>query len=114
MPIVSTRIHLPDIVARPLFSPTRRPPPLAQVSQPMAPPPPPPLDLTLIGTMVGPQSKVAIVMAPGAPASQRFSVGQTVAGWEIVEIARDRIRLRAGTQEQDIRMLPPSQRQPMR
>jgi len=69
---------------RPLFSPSRRPPPVAAVA-PDAPAPQPPRTppaLRLLGTVIGPSDRVAVV-AEGADPPASLHVGETALGWTL-------------------------------
>jgi hypothetical protein len=82
----------PDVLtetrARPLFAPTRRPPPRPQVSEPVAavdvhaaPP-----NLRLVGVVFGSTIKRAILQRP--PDLETFGVapGDEIDGWEVTRI----------------------------
>jgi hypothetical protein len=75
---------------RPLFSASRRPLVLASPPSPPpeAPPPPPEASppaerpqLSLMGTIVGPRSSVALLKESGSEALLRLRVGQENSGW---------------------------------
>lgn len=100
---------------RPLFSSTRRPlpvvPAVAAAGAPgggVAPPPPPP-NLLLLGILVSPQARLALIRIPGAQSAQRLTVGQTVGGWEVTHILEDHIVLRSGAMDREVKVAPPSQ-----
>jgi general secretion pathway protein N len=76
---------------RPLFSPSRRPPPPAIVAAPPKPPAPPapkpaepdhPL-LTLVGTIVGETQSIGIFVDEVAKSVIRLKTGQDHAGWTL-------------------------------
>jgi general secretion pathway protein N len=79
---------------RPLFSTTRRPPPTIAVAAPPPPPtviadavePPEPPPFTLLGTLIGPKDRTAIVVTDGAKAANRLHEGEVVSGWRLVSI----------------------------
>jgi len=73
--------------ARPLFSPSRRPPAPAVIAVPAAPPPPPkpaepdhPL-LALVGTIVGNPKNIGVFADPIAKKFIHLTIGQDHAGW---------------------------------
>jgi hypothetical protein len=77
---------------RPLFSASRRPFVLASPASPApeaAPPPPaasPPVErpqLSLVGTIVGSRSSVALLKDSGSEALLRLRVGQENSGWQV-------------------------------
>ena len=78
--------------ARPLFSPTRRPPPMAAVAAPpiaMAPiaqPPAPPPAFVLTGVILGPGANVALLAHPGSTEATRVALGGRIDGWRVSEI----------------------------
>lgn len=101
---------LSDMIARPLFAPTRRPPPPAQ-PQPAAPAPsptaqaqpagPPPLNVTLVGTILSFGKQIALMRRHSDGKILQLSVGDTVSDWTVSMIADDRALLRwhGNTQE---------------
>ena len=85
---------------RPLFAPTRRPPPpvetprpaeAAPVAQPSTVPAP---VLKLVGTVIGPSDRVAIVVENARPAA-RLRVGDAIAGWRLRSISARGVTLEA-------------------
>lgn len=73
---------------RPLFAPTRRPPPQAVTQAPLPPPTPaaatPPAAVppfTLIGTLVNERGGFALFLDPASRAVIRLRTGETHAGW---------------------------------
>ena len=77
---------------RPLFAPSRRPPPpadappaveAAPVAQPSTVAAP---VLKLVGTLIGPSDRVAIVVENAKPAA-RLRVGDAIAGWTLRSIS---------------------------
>ena len=82
---------------RPLFSPTRRPPPapatpLDVPALPVLPPPAP--NLTLSGVITGGGGGVALVRRPQDAAPIHVALGGTVDGWTVAEIRPRAIVLR--------------------
>lgn len=106
------REEFAESLERPLFSASRRPPPAApaknqadgraQAQRAAAG------SLALIGTIIGPQTRIALIRNGSAP-TQRVTPGQSVEGWEIVEITKDRVVLRGGGSQQELTVPPPSQ-----
>ena len=83
---------------RPLFSPTRRPPPLpshpAPVAiEPVVPPPPPPR-LQLSGVIIGSGKRVAIVVRLGDAKTLSVEIGSQIDGWTVAAILPRGITLR--------------------
>lgn len=88
---------------RPLFSPSRRPfvPPAAD--EPAAgpdEPPPEPLLAELIGVVLTADQRAAMVQEEGASSPRRVAVGQSVAGWRVVEVEPSRAVFRRGEEVQ--------------
>ena len=79
---------------RPLFSPSRRPPPAAVIAAPFVPavqPPPKPAEpdhplLMLVGTIVGETQSIGIFVDQVAKNVIRLKTGQGHAGWTLREI----------------------------
>jgi general secretion pathway protein N len=79
--------RLSATVDRPLFSPSRRPPPgpVAQAPEPTAPPPPPP-DLVLSGIVMDGESARAIVRVGAEKKVVRAQIGDDIGGWTVSQI----------------------------
>jgi type II secretory pathway component PulC len=92
------------IDTRPIFDASRQPvaaPPEAlSVSGSSGSLPP----LTLVGIIIDRQTRLALIKLAGAPLAMSYAVGMSVSGWQIVEIEADRIVLRAGGANQEIRL----------
>jgi len=92
------------IDARPVFDASRQPvagpPDTMPVSGTSASLPP----LTLVGIIIDRQTRLALIKLAGAPLAVSYAVGMSVSGWQIVEIEADRIVLRAGGANQEIRL----------
>lgn len=92
------------IDARPLFSPTRKPIDVPQAaggpagSGPSAPPPL--LNVVLVGVILDGEKQLALVKVQGAPFAASLKVGATLDGWQVKEIASDKVVFHAGTAEQ--------------
>lgn len=77
------------MVERPLFAPSRRPPPAPAPPIPSdAPPamPAPPPDLALSGVIAGGRGGVALLKRPGDAAPVRLGLGGHIDGWTVAEI----------------------------
>jgi general secretion pathway protein N len=66
---------------RPLFSPSRRPPPVA-VGAPANEAAPAPPSLSLLGTVIGPFDRIAVIVR-GAEPPASLRVGETAWGWKL-------------------------------
>lgn len=85
------------MVERPLFSPSRRPPPppLAPLAMPALPAPPlPPPNLTLSGVITGGGGGIALVRRPQDASPILVAAGGDVDGWTVAEIHTRDIVLR--------------------
>lgn len=92
------------IAARPLFSATRRPPETpppgttgAKVENPDG--------ILLIGVVLSPSSKLAVIRTPQDAAAHEVSVGEKILDWRVEKILADRIVLRAGDRSVEIELL---------
>jgi general secretion pathway protein N len=82
---------------RPLFTPTRRPPPPEPREQPraaVAPSPPPPQRLELIGIVSGNDVGIAVLRALGTNDVRRLRKGESFGEWTLVEIEPKSVLLR--------------------
>lgn len=98
-----------DVVERPLFAPSRRPP-AAPVAAPVPPVPvaasrPPPA-IELVGVAMSGDRHYALVRTPGGR-STRVAEGESVEGWQVTHIEADRIRLNRGGDAVDISLVRP-------
>jgi hypothetical protein len=79
---------------RPIFSPSRRPPPAAVAAEPVAakaaPPPrirePEPPQLSLVGTIASGDEGFGIFLDPSTSAALRLKVGEDYQGWKLLLI----------------------------
>jgi hypothetical protein len=81
---------------RPLFSPTRRPPPVPVpiVHEPEPPPPPPPPpDVALFGIVMDGDEARAIVRTSPAANVVRVRIGDDIGGWKVAQIEGRRLVL---------------------
>ena len=106
------------ITERPLFDALRtkyvpRPTPEQQKA---APPPPP--TLLLVGVIIDAERRMAMVKSSEAMLATSVGIGAEIGGWEVSAIEPDRIVLKAGTAEDEIRLdankapSQPAQQQP--
>jgi hypothetical protein len=100
---------------RPLFSPSRRPPPApVLVSAPVAAPPPPPPppaperpNLSLIGTVRGETGGIAVFLDPTTQATVRLHTGQSHRGWILHSVDRRAAELHKGDRTETIGLWAP-------
>lgn len=83
-----------EIAARPLFSPTRRPPPTAPAERTVRTAAPPP-DILLTGLFRSGDEARAII-AKGGAAPEIVSLGEDLGGWRLVEITESEVALESG------------------
>jgi hypothetical protein len=79
-----------EILRRPIFSPTRRPPPDREA---VAESPPVALDLMLAGIILSGQQRIAIAVEEGTQEVVRLGEGTDYRGWTVTEILPDRVVL---------------------
>ncbi len=112
------------IVERPLFSPTRRmppieePPPEVVEAPPEEPPPPPPSgpeepDLRFFGTVTQGGLAKALVTFPATNSVARLAPGDRVGEWEVREVARNQLVLAAGEEERRFEIFGAGSRAPL-
>ena len=107
------------ILARPLFSPTRRPPPPPSSAtaagggtetKPSVPQPPP-MNFTLVGIVRDPASSLALVQPSDGKPVLSLQAGQELGGWKLVSIGIDSASFRNGAAVRelvlDYRKAPP-------
>jgi hypothetical protein len=90
-----------QILARPLFTPTRRPYVAARVAKtpavPTAPVPEP--AGTLLGTAIGPTQRLALFRRSGSGETVSLTVGEALDRWVVTEINLGSVTLHADTGE---------------
>jgi general secretion pathway protein N len=103
-----------DIVERPLFSPTRRPPAEGTVTIQS---PEPELDITLVGIIISAEEEIAIIKPKDGSQFLRLSEGDNFRGWTLDSIEPDRLTFRRGEVEEHIELTydePPPVKKPRR
>jgi hypothetical protein len=84
-----------EVVARPLFSPTRRPPAASTGARPA--------NFTLVGIVISPQERHAL-LAHGLPSKvDRVTEGQSLDGWTVKSIGDNGITLVQGENEIELK-----------
>lgn len=85
-----------DVLARPLFSETRRRPKVSSS------PDGKPADFTLVGIVISPTER-HVLLSHGTPAQlEHLAVGQSVDGWTVTAIEPSRVLLAQGGRETEI------------
>jgi hypothetical protein len=116
MPAVPGKDAIPaaeaaEIVARTIFRPSRRPPD-------KAPPAPPPVMVrplpslsgyTLVGTVLGPGGRRAVLKPAGNAHTILLGEGQSLDGWTVDHIGLGKVGFRAGSNEFSLTLPKPGQ-----
>ncbi|MFQ6017529.1 MAG: hypothetical protein ACE5KF_04980 [Kiloniellaceae bacterium] len=100
------------VVERPIFSPTRRPPP---ESERTVEAPPPELDLVVVGIIISAEEPIAIVFPKNGKSFVRLAEGDDFLGWTVVAIEPDRVTFRREDIEEQVELSyerPPPARTP--
>ncbi len=103
------------ILERPIFSPTRRPPPEGTATIESADPE---LDVTLVGIIISAEERIALVKPKDGSRFVRLSEGDSLQGWILESIEPDRITFQRGEIEEHFELSyeepPPVQKPPRR
>jgi general secretion pathway protein N len=89
-----------EVTRRPLFSPTRQPPPPEAVKDTQGNP----NNFSLLGIVIADGGRVALIEYGRPPALARLKEGQTVEGWTLQSILPDRVVLQHGATEQEVKL----------
>lgn len=87
----------------PLFLRQRRPPPPPEAIAKAAAPPPPP-NVFLVGVISDAHGSIALLRTPASPLEMSFTVGSKIDGWQVVSISPDRVLLRSGAANDELRL----------
>lgn len=63
-----------------------------------------PSDLSLVGVILAGETRLALIKSQAAPLAIGVSVGETIEGWQVTRVEPDRVALRAGGPEQELRL----------
>jgi len=85
-----------EAAERPLFAPSRRPPADTEAAIAEASPQMLEFGFELVGVLISPQERLALVRQGGVPDLQRVGVGRSLNGWLVEAIEPDRVVFRAG------------------
>jgi general secretion pathway protein N len=105
---------------RPLFSPSRRPPPPAApaitpvvVQQPVKPPEPERPAVSLVGTIIGPDDQIGVFLDTGTHTAVRLRLGEDHRGWVLRLItAREVTLVKDSEQAVTLELRPPGDAAP--
>jgi general secretion pathway protein N len=89
-----------EVTRRPLFSPTRQPPPAEVVKDTQGNA----SGFALLGIIISDDGRIALIEYGRPPALARLKEGQAVDGWTLQSILPDRIVLQHGATEQELRL----------
>ncbi len=84
-----------ETLRRPLFHPSRKPAPKLAAASPEAPAAESPV-LRLIGVVIAPEGRSALIRMPNLADLVEVSVGERINGWRLERIETDRIVLKSG------------------
>lgn len=99
---VPPREQFAEVVSRPLFSPTRRPP--EQEVQAAESPPTQPLDIDLLGVVIWRSQRMALVRPRNDANAMQVAEGGTVSGWTVVVIEPSGVTFRQGESQLEMRL----------
>ena len=85
-----------EIVARPLFSPARRPPTETEDFNADEVSPPKPSNFILAGVVISSEGQLALLRRMNTTEVVRALLGQEIDGWRVERIESDRVTLRQG------------------
>jgi hypothetical protein len=93
--------NMQQLIARPLFAQSRRPPPPVTVAPPLAAivpvkPLPTTEGMILLGVLRNGSKAIALVTLPGDPVPREVSLGAALGAWIVTRISGDRISLKSG------------------
>jgi hypothetical protein len=60
--------------------------------------------MSLVGVILDGERKLALIKSPQAPLAVGLGVGGTIEGWQVTRVEADRVALRAGGPEQELRL----------
>ncbi len=101
------REQFSQLIARPPFSATRRPPQPRRTVVEAKPRPIAKPRILLVGTFVNSASGVAVVQKAGVEKQIRLSVGETIDGWKLEQILPDRILLKSKDEAFEVKLREP-------
>jgi len=63
-----------------------------------------PSDISLVGVILDGEKKLALIKSPQAPLAVGLGVGGSIEGWQVTRVEADRVALRAGGPEQELKL----------
>lgn len=94
--LVADQQHYDNLVERPLFYPSRRPPAPEPESSPESEPTPLPAAdeaLTLVGIIIMPEGMRALIREDESRRVSRLQLGDSIARWRLADISPEQVRL---------------------
>jgi len=89
-----------EVTERPLFFPTRRPAPVQAATADRVDA----QSLVLVGVIIAESGSAALIARANLPGARRVAVGEEIEGWILAEIGPDRVVLRSGTAQAELRL----------
>ena len=94
-----------EVLARPLFSQSRRPPPVSSSAiTPVAQPDESDAVLQLLGIVLTPDKRMALIQSKDATDVIRVFEGQSVSGWQVHLIKATQVVLRRGNEDEVLKL----------
>jgi len=105
--------NMQQLIARPLFAQSRRPPPPVIVASPApvtvaAKPLPTTNGMILLGVLHDGSTSIALVTLPGDPVPREVALGAVLEDWIVTKISGDRIFLHSGDTSTELILPQPS------
>jgi len=63
-----------------------------------------PSDISLVGVILDGETKLALIKSPQMPLAVGLAVGGSIEGWQVTRVEPDRVALRAGGPEQELKL----------
>ena len=63
-----------------------------------------PSDISLVGVILDGEKKLALIRSPQQPLAVGLGVGGSIEGWQVTRVEADRVALRAGGPEQELKL----------
>jgi hypothetical protein len=63
-----------------------------------------PSDISLVGVILDGEKRLALLKSPQAPLAVGLGVGGSIEGWQVTRVEADRVALRAGGPEQELKL----------
>jgi general secretion pathway protein N len=97
-----------EVAQRPLFSPSRKPPPPDAARETLGNS----SSFVLLGIVISERGKYTLIQHGRPPVTARLTEGQTLEGWTIQEIRPDRVTLQNAVTQQELKLKDVKDRPP--